>query len=188
MKTLQDYHNKLAAILSPAEFVDMRKRGIVASRANLLIEQLQTRKFKNILEIGRYMGYSLGIFICFSPDSVITSVDYKMQLTPILPKLLNALAIKKSVYLVHGTSDATPASKYDFVLIDADHTYAGAKKDWDNVKGKLAPGAVIVFDDVYRIGNLCNEVRAELGNKVAAYKEVPHPAGVGGVAITLKAI
>jgi predicted O-methyltransferase YrrM len=163
MNLIERYHQKLARILTAEEVKLLRKRAIVPDRGKLLVEEVHERQPKHILEIGRYMGYSLGMMLSVSPQSRITSIDVALQPTPVLAKIVNAFSIETTTTLIHGDSDTTPEARYDFVLIDGDHTYSAAKKDWDNVKHKLQTNAAVMFDDVYKLGNLLDEVVAELG-------------------------
>lgn len=39
---------------------------------------------------------------------------------------------------------------YDWVFIDGDHSYEGAKADFDNCLPMLAPGGVVVFHDIVK--------------------------------------
>jgi predicted O-methyltransferase YrrM len=65
------------------------------------------------------------------------------------------------------------AAPIDLLVIDGDHSYEGAKADWDSYKSLLAPGATVVFHDwgwaedvmpyATRVGTLPNLWWAEIG-------------------------
>ena len=111
--------------------------------ASILLEE----KPKNILEIGTFKGFSLGMFRYFSKESSVISID--------IQKHLEAKQISDlfgNCQLIHGGSDQLHQqnidAKFDLILIDGDHNYAGCKKDWDNVQPHINDKCIILFDDL----------------------------------------
>jgi predicted O-methyltransferase YrrM len=49
----------------------------------------------------------------------------------------------------------------DFAFVDGDHSYAGTKADFENLRPKLNPGALLVFHDAYSYDDV-GKVVAEL--------------------------
>lgn len=122
------------------------ERRLGDSQAEYIAKLIQQRKFRNILEIGRYKGFSLGLFKFFSADSHVYSVD--TYLHPEVQRIVRQFV--SGVVLLHGTSDMLSdlRTRFDICLIDGDHRYEPALNDWNNVKKMLMPGAIILFDDV----------------------------------------
>lgn len=115
-------------------------------RARRIMEILLEKKPRTILEIGRFKGFSLGLFKYFSPDSLVVSVD------PVLHMEACQIAQQfKRVVLVTGTVvDIDPwlGVGLDFVLIDGDHQYLSAKLDWRMIDWRLHQGAGVFFDNL----------------------------------------
>lgn len=106
-------------------------------------------KPKRILEIGRFDGHSLGLFCFLAPEAEIISVD------PAPRPHSNKIAewFDNDVKLINKTSDQAFADgdiggPFDFALIDGDHGYAGAKRDWINTQKVMAPHGVVCFDNI----------------------------------------
>jgi predicted O-methyltransferase YrrM len=64
------------------------------------------------------------------------------------------------LHLVQGRSQAPEVVEqaaalgpYDFIFIDADHTYESVSADWENYRPMLAPGGVFAFHDTQHIGD-----------------------------------
>lgn len=103
--------------------------------------------FESILEIGRHMGHSLGLFKYLWPDSRIVSID-------IVPRK-EALAVidlfdaRDSIELIDGDVSKLDSSEiFDLVLIDGDHTHSGARADWEGIQQNISKGSIVVFDDL----------------------------------------
>lgn len=57
-----------------------------------------------------------------------------------------------SIEVIEGTSEKLPIyasliGYFDFIFIDGDHSYNGAKKDFENALKALAPDGIIAFHD-----------------------------------------
>ena len=125
--------------------------------------------FPNVLEIGRSAGHSYGLFRFLSPASFVVSID--PVLNPVAEQVHGLFDNSRyGKHLIVGTSDflldcnhEDAADRYSFVLIDGDHSYAAAKRDWDNLidSGCLAAGAVVLFDNLNH-GAGCGKVFYEL--------------------------
>lgn len=127
---------------------------------------LCTLKVDSAVEIGVYRGRS-AYFMCAllaanNPDVKYTLVDIVDQLDnydrfkEILPQLVRA---------VPSTSEDIKGDKYDFVFIDADHSYDGSIRDYENV-GQYA-AVMTVFHDIY-----AHEYDTENGGTVRMWREV----------------
>lgn len=88
--------------------------------------------------------------------------------------------------LLHGESGdpaivrrARQHAPYDFILIDADHTYESARRDWENYGPMVAEGGVVCFHDIrprpeYGVAELWSEIKEEPGARTL---EILHRGG-----------
>ncbi len=135
-----------------------------------IVQIMQEKCPYRILEIGRFKGFSLGLFKYFSPIGWLVSID------PVLH--IEAVQIASNfdeVILLTGTTDDIQqidlTHKFDFVLIDGDHTYDSAKKDWENVKNYLNTGACVFFDNLRHpegCGRVYDEIDIGVKERVSA--------------------
>lgn len=121
---------------------------------------------KTALEVGVYRGLS-SYFMCAvlsrkNPDLIYHMVDIVDALEDYerFSELLPAL--KKCI---PSTSKDYEGQKFDFVFIDADHSYDASIADYDRV-GQYA-NAITVFHDIY-----AHEYDEENGGTVRMWKEV----------------
>lgn len=138
-------------------------------------------KPKRILEIGVRTGISicqlLSAYIDYSvlDRVVLCDVFNDGYISPELVKLnLRTLGIPdKKVEFIVGDSKETipkffinnPEFKFDYILVDGDHSVDGARADLENVKSLVAPNGVIVFDDISPDGMNLAGVWEEFKNK-----------------------
>ena len=109
----------------------------------------------------------MGMFKYFFPDSEIVSVDIEMH-----PEVNLIMELLGKIELIHGTSDDLPEGRYDCVLIDGEHSYDGALKDWNNVKGKINKNGIVIFDNVaMACGQVFYDIASENKYKCELYIE-----------------
>lgn len=105
-------------------------------------------KVENAIEVGVYKGRS-SYFMC----ALLTRNNPKIKY--VLVDIYDGLdsyeeyhkVLPNMVKRIPSTSDDYIGEKYDFVFIDADHSYDGSFKDYLNI-GRYA-GKVTVFHDIY---------------------------------------
>ena len=153
-----NYQNYIDYLKTNNLYEKVQGRTLNSTMCPNIVNVLLKHNPKNILEIGRFKGHTLGLFRFICPDSIVTSVDivtYKESVT-ISDHFDNCKLIK-------GTSNEVVKldTKFDFVLIDGDHSYKGAKNDWLNIQKNLSPNAVVVFDDLGH-GQGCGKAFYEL--------------------------
>ncbi len=120
---------------------------------------------RTAVEIGVFSGAS-SYLICAVLQRANPDVEYVM--VDIEDKLIGFDAFAKRLNLrkmVPATSHHCVGQEYDFVFIDADHSYRGVKNDWLNV-GRHARKAV-AFHDIH-----AHEYDAKEGGVVRAWNEV----------------
>ncbi len=130
-----------------------------------LIERINVRKPKTILEIGTARGGTLFLMCRFAaPDATIVSVDlpygrngggYPRWKEPYYRDFAQN---GQALHLMRADShDAATVERvreivgdrgFDFILIDADHSFEGVKKDYQNYRPLLAPGGLLALHDV----------------------------------------
>lgn len=124
---------------------------------------------RNILEIGCRSGISICQLLCACMDYedkriVLNDIFSDGYISPEIVKMnmryLNLPAEK--VEFLEGRSDheipkfeeRNPNFKFDYILVDGDHSFDAAKKDLNMVKGLVDDGGFIIFDDIAPDG--CN--------------------------------
>ena len=63
---------------------------------------------------------------------------------------LRAAGLSQRVEIIRKTTSEAVAdlpTRIDFAFIDGDHSFEGVKTDWEIVKSRLSPWAVVVFHD-----------------------------------------
>jgi len=161
---------------------------------------------QNIMEIGCRTGTSICHLLSAMPDhegkhvvlfdafiDVLNVSDE--ELTPITEKMVKAnieylnLPVDKVKFVVGLSAETVPNYReenpdirFDYILVDAGHTYELAKIDMENSAEMLAPGGVLLMDDlvVPSLHKLWNEFKAERRDEfLFAQNVVWHGLGVG---------
>jgi predicted O-methyltransferase YrrM len=154
------------AVTSPSEFVRVLRHRNGPPRLRTLERLIRDSKPQIIVEIGvwrgdtairmiqaadqgvRYWGFDL-----FSQQMTDEIMDREVSLRPLsLEGVRGRLqGLGAEVNLVAGDSTLTlPRTELppvDFAFIDGGHSYETVSADWQNIRPRLAPGAVVVFDD-----------------------------------------
>lgn len=116
---------------------------------NALVRILQPKK---ILELGTDIGRSAAFMMVALPaDSTLITVEIGTQIrTDLMPfqgdprlKIVQGNDRELSIY---GDIDL---GGIDFLYIDSDHTYEQVSAEWDIYRHFLAPGALVVMDDIH---------------------------------------
>jgi predicted O-methyltransferase YrrM len=119
-------------------------------------------------EIGRFKGGSTMVFATALPDGVeLWSYDFHVALRPDMPgaqldaELRSALERYELAGKVHllvadsRTADPPPAP-LELLFIDGDHSYEGAKADYERWSAFVAPGGHLLFHDAVDTGGYGN--------------------------------
>ncbi len=173
------------------------------------INFIQEIELENIMEIGTKLG---GMFymLCRMATGMKISVDmvdgkhggWILKDHPYLGEVINKRdAFFKTLYdcqpihMVHGDSHRAYVKddvrtllgiqKLDLLFIDGDHTYEGAKKDYESYKEYVKKGGLIVFHDINdteyhrRIDCNVHKLWKELKGDKIEFNVNAHWAGIG---------
>lgn len=146
-----------------------------------------------VLEIGVYEGGTLWHWLQ-KADRVVAVDDTMRDPGPAVWKSWAAKA-GTDLTLLHGSShdpeiieQVRVLGPYGFCLIDADHSYAAAKLDWENYRDMIDPNGIVVFHDIlprpdYGVDQLWAEVKAQPGSRTMEIVEDANSArcGIGAV-------
>lgn len=158
-------------------FKPQQKRGEFVE----LLKIFKAASPKRIMEIGTAQGGSLFCFCKLAPkEAEIISIDlpplatdkYLRQFFKLFPKkgqkihLLKVNSHKKKT--IKRVKKILNGKQLDFLFIDADHSYKGVKKDFENYFPLLRPGGIIAFHDIYTakgVKKFWNEIKNKFNHK-----------------------
>ena len=121
--------------------------------AACLFRLARSKPAARILEIGRWRGGSTFLFaVASDQDSIVTSIDIAPQDDELLQIALKKNNLAHKVELLTGNSQtATPRPVfYDLILVDGDHSYEGAARDYELWKKAVKPGGHLAFHNAAR--------------------------------------
>jgi predicted O-methyltransferase YrrM len=121
-----------------------------------------------VAEIGRFKGGSTVIFACALPEGVeLWSYDLHVALRPDLSgeqldaelrDALERLGVAHKVHLVVGDSHTVdpPSAPLELLFVDGDHSYEGAKADFERWGAFVRTGGHLLFHDAVDTGGYGN--------------------------------
>jgi predicted O-methyltransferase YrrM len=124
------------------------------------------RPTATLVEIGRSRGGSTLLLAAAMPqDARLLSYDVHAKKTPgptgpeldaELGDVLRRFDLADRVELLVADSRSIPhpASSCELVLVDGDHTYAGARADYEHWRETIPPGGHLLFHDAAELGAL----------------------------------
>lgn len=86
-----------------------------------------------------------------------------------------------SAEIIASVANSFPEKDVDFLFIDGDHSYAGVKADFENYKGLVRPGGLIVFHDTIGIPDVkrfIDEIKPQY-----RYQEIYGGPGAWGITV-----
>jgi len=148
-------------------------------------------------EIGRFKGGSTLIFAAALPDGAeLWSYDLHVALRPDIPgeeldrELGDALArygLDGKVHLIVADSRTVdpPPAPLELLFVDGDHTYEGARADYERWRELVRPGGHLLFHDAVdtgRYGNVYPGVARLVGEIGSNDREFARVVGAGSIA------
>jgi predicted O-methyltransferase YrrM len=125
--------------------------------AGVLFRLVRNLRRENALELGTCLGVSAAYqagAMDLNGKGALTSLEGAPALADISRRHLDRLGLGGRVVIVRGRfSDTLPAvlrdrGPFDFVFIDGHHDGGATLAYCDQIQPHLAPGAVVVFDDI----------------------------------------
>jgi predicted O-methyltransferase YrrM len=112
-----------------------------------VVRSMQTPKGA---EIGRFHGGStLLLAVAVGVEGKLLSIDLAPQGDELLNDMLRKLALQDRVELIIAdANDVKTDDELDFVFIDADHSYEGARRDHNKWGSKVRTGGYIIHHDM----------------------------------------
>lgn len=136
---------------------NFEKGSIRTIEAEILYALIRHFKYKNILDIGTGKSFSSLHFCKALKDEnlngTVDSIDINQNFDPSVFKNFN---LEQFFTFHQGKSEKIVPNfnkKFDFALIDGDHSYEATKTDFLNVFPKLNIGSMCAFHDVYPRSN-----------------------------------
>ena len=136
--------------------------------AGLLFRLARDLGAQPIVEIGRFKGGStLLLASAMDPAAELWSYDLHValredmsgpQLDSELVAALERYGLRDRVHLVVGDSRSAdpPPQRAGLIFVDGDHTYEGARADYERWRELLAPGGHLLFHDAVDTGGYGN--------------------------------
>ncbi|HSV15631.1 MAG TPA: class I SAM-dependent methyltransferase [Tepidisphaeraceae bacterium] len=155
---------------------------------------------KRVLEIGVRRGFCTAAVAAGAPDAEIHLIDmwmanYSGVANPgpdLIRQQLDACGHRGPLHIHSGDSHAVlpelfgaqPNLTFDLILVDGDHTAAGAALDLAQTAPRLAAGGLLVFDDLVHPGyphllSLWRQFLEKIGSHARSFEYLDHGRGVG---------
>jgi predicted O-methyltransferase YrrM len=112
-----------------------------------------------IAEIGRFRGGSTVVFTSALPEGAeLWSYDLSEHFDSELDDALRRLGLRHKVHLIVGDSRTVepPPDPLELLFIDGDHSYEGAKADFERWQAFVRPGGHVLFHDAVDTGGYGN--------------------------------
>jgi hypothetical protein len=121
-----------------------------------------------IVEIGTNHGLTSGFMWSLARQIGLPSVciqTFDIVASSLAPVIWKGIDAAKEIKFIHGDSSSmipkVCADSVEFALIDGDHTFEGARRDWRAIESLLAERSVVFFDNMQHAGG-CGVFAASL--------------------------
>jgi cephalosporin hydroxylase len=175
--------------VTEAEVTVVRKKpGVETFQAPFELEQLVTifeqLQPASVLEVGCWHGGTLWHWLQ-QPGATVVAIDDEMRMGHVWEDWADEAG--STLHLLRGSSHdpelieaARDLGPYEFVFIDADHTYQAVRADWDNFRPMVARGGVVAFHDIvprpgYGVSEVWEEIRGATGARWVEIVETVAP-------------
>lgn len=118
-----------------------QKEGEFKELVRLLI---QSNNLDTCLEIGAYDGGFSVVFKDIFKKVISIDLEHKQKIDGIIQITGNS----RENYIFAEVLNHTNINKVDFLMIDGDHTYSGAKNDFKIYSQFVKPGGIVAFHDI----------------------------------------
>jgi predicted O-methyltransferase YrrM len=144
------------AFLFSSNRANMGIASLALDEAAHLFRTVREPGVETIVEIGRFRGGSTFLIAAaMSGGARLFSYDTHGKLgsperadDPLREALSRyGLAGRVEIIVADSTTAAPPTAVCDLVFVDGDHSYAGAKADFEHWRGLLRPGGHLLFHD-----------------------------------------
>lgn len=160
-----------------------------------MVRLYQQRRPARVLELGTFHGGTLRHWLDADWQPLVVSVDLPQphaanparwqgwaEATGCTLQLLTG--VSQSVDMWRAVTDLSPT--YDWLFIDADHSYAGVSVDWQTYAPLVPVGGVIVLHDInarpgYGVSQLWREIQARGYPTQEINAGTPELCGIGVV-------
>ena len=148
--------------LSYKTFGNIANMQVTPEQSSFLSFLIKIGNYKNILELGTFMGYStLAMAIAVSDSGHVTSVDKDIKTTSIAANFWKSTPYANKISLINGDAkivlqNLTNEQKiFDFIFIDADKS--SYKYYFETCLNLMADNGLIVFDNVLWKGKVFDQ-------------------------------
>ena len=153
------------ADLSPLFWLSPLNRGVIRQdldEASALYRLVRSLSNPRGIEIGRFSGGSrILLAAAVGPGGTLLSIDRAPRNDDALQKALQHCGLEDRVELVTADSGQVELEdSVDFVFIDGDHTYEGAKRDHDCWAHRVKVGGYLVYHDMASQRRLATQKRS----------------------------
>ena len=151
-----------------------------------------SRAPRRVLEIGSDFGGTLRYWIAHAPQgATIVNVDDRAVDADVWQSWAQLrgstlTTIKGDSRAAETIAAAQVHTPYDWIFIDADHSYEFVALDWQNYGPMVSPGGVVAFHDInerngYGVSRLWREIQAQGYVTQEINAQLPSLCGVGVV-------
>lgn len=129
------------------------------------------------VEIGRYFGGSTVLLaVAVGKQGKLLSIDNDPRDDSRLDQILKQTNLAGRVCLIRADANVVRiAHRLDFVLIDGDHSYQGAKRDHNQWASKIRPAGRLIYHDMAQARTLATQIPdlARLRLEILEQKDPP---------------
>lgn len=139
--------------LTPLFDLSPVSRGIIRQdfdEAAALFKAVRQLPHRRGVEIGRYSGGSTVLLaVALGHEGKLTSIDIMPQDDRLLEEVLAKSKVRSRVELIIGDANQVEVNEpLDFVFIDGDHSYEGAKRDHNRWGKRVKKDGLIIHHDM----------------------------------------
>ena len=160
-KELREYNNK--------EHIQSAHLQISPEQSEFLKLIINIGNYKNILELGTYLGYS-ALSMALATKGKITTIDKDQKTNEIAHKFWEKAGVQSKIQSITGSALEELAKldgKYDFIFVDADKT--NYIQYYEACKTLLDLNGVMAFDNVLWKGKVSEDIDDPKTQKIKAF-------------------